>query len=1011
MALSHDLISEFVKITKDDTKTVKEATVYGTVVTQDGDNTYYVRLDGSDVLTPIITTAHIEKDERVTVKIKNHKAMITGNITSPSASSKVVDVIGKDLENLTGEYEIFKGIVADDALIDELKANNATIGDLIAEKADISELNAANAQIEDLKAKNVTIDGKLVANEAAISKLQTDKLDVNTANATYATITNLASTNAAIKNLEANKANVKDLEATNAEITNLRTKYANIDFANIGEAAFKKIFSESGLIRDIVVGNGTITGELVGVTIKGDLIEGNTIKADKLVVKGSDGLYYKLNFEGGTFKDGEQVPTDSLHGSVITAKSITAEKVSVNDLVAFDATIGGFKIGSNAIHSAVKESVNNTTRGIYFDNDGQMNVGDNSNFFKYFKDTDGKYKLIVSADVVRFGSSNKNLEDTFGDYTTKDEFDSLEIGGRNLIKNSDFSKGTSKWKIESNITADVEEDSTFGHCLKLTSSVKGSSTCRVYPHTAENFIHTGGTYSLSFYAKAGLRNFIDRNGELIDTYVIADGTIINCESSYQSATMANTIAIEAGETYTFSKDDPATNYAFRWAWYDANMTVIGRTYINDNVYNWTAPENAVYVRISYPYIEGSNPRFERVIDDANYSDTTIQTNVGGGTSIVKNHALTTEWQRYTFTYDAYGNSITFWPEAANSTIYLTKVKVEKGDKCTDWTPAPEDTDSDIEHANNSITELESKLSSAQSVIEKLEDAISMLVTDEDGTTLLQQTDKGWTFNMANLQDTVVGVSESLNSLTNEVGDVDNTVNTLKNMVNELRDIAEYVDIGTHQDIPPHLHIESTYVGDSFCRIYYQTSLFTHATNTTYTLSFRARSSNAGTILESCVGGNYNYNTYILSTDWQEFIVTYTTNSGGSLTFWLDKANTDADIADIKLVQSGSSESLLNKDASSSIDYWVNTNMNVFRAVQGTNVEPCIELGEADSDFKLMITNTRIMFREGSKIPTYINTRGLITKNLGVEEEFNHGGFVWAKRTNGNYGLSWRGDDG
>ena len=63
-------------------------------------------------------------------------------------------------------------------------------------------------------------------------------------------------------------------------------KYASIDFSNIGIAAMKKFYSESGLIKNVVVGDQTITGELVGVTIKGDLIEGNTIKADKLVIKG-----------------------------------------------------------------------------------------------------------------------------------------------------------------------------------------------------------------------------------------------------------------------------------------------------------------------------------------------------------------------------------------------------------------------------------------------------------------------------------------------------------------------------------------------------------------------------------------------------------------------------------------------------------------------------------------------------------------------------------------------------
>ena len=60
----------------------------------------------------------------------------------------------------------------------------------------------------------------------------------------------------------------------------------------------EKFYSESGLIKNVVVGDQTITGELVGVTIRGDLIEGNTIKADKLVIKGEDGLYYKLNTNG-----------------------------------------------------------------------------------------------------------------------------------------------------------------------------------------------------------------------------------------------------------------------------------------------------------------------------------------------------------------------------------------------------------------------------------------------------------------------------------------------------------------------------------------------------------------------------------------------------------------------------------------------------------------------------------------------------------------------------------------
>ena len=101
----------------------------------------------------------------------------------------------------------------------------------------------------------------------------------------------------------------------------------------------------------------------MGVTIKGELIEGGTVVADKLVVQGEDGLYYKLNTDGVSIT-AEQTEYNSLNGSVITAKSVTAEKISVSDLVAFGADIGGFHITTDAIYSGVKESVDNTTRGV-----------------------------------------------------------------------------------------------------------------------------------------------------------------------------------------------------------------------------------------------------------------------------------------------------------------------------------------------------------------------------------------------------------------------------------------------------------------------------------------------------------------------------------------------------------------------------------------------------------------------------------------------------------------------
>ena len=149
------------------------------------------------------------------------------------------------------------------------------------------------------------------------------------------------------------------------------------------------------------------------MTIKGDLIEGNTIVADKLVLRGSDGLYYKLNTNGKKKKK-EQTDYNSLKGSILQAKSVTAEKIDVHDLVAFDATIAGFKITDSALYSGAKDSAINGTRGIYLGKDGQVGFGDGHNYLRYFKDTDETWKLEISAASVEF-SSGSSIEDTIND--------------------------------------------------------------------------------------------------------------------------------------------------------------------------------------------------------------------------------------------------------------------------------------------------------------------------------------------------------------------------------------------------------------------------------------------------------------------------------------------------------------------------------------------------------------------------------------------------------------------
>lgn len=523
MTLSNDLASQFAKLLNDgNDKKPKETSMYGTFV--ESDKKKYVKLDGSELLTPVIQTAAAKDGERVTVTVKNRTAVVTGNLSSPAARSG-------DVEDLSAKVLSVEELMAKKVSTDELEATIGRIETLETDNATIRDtLTAQSAKIDDLEADNATINGTLTAQSAKIDNLETTKLSAEIAEITYATITNLDATNVAIRNLDADYGKFKDatvesFRATEADIESLNTtklsaeqadiRYANIDFSNIGKAAIEQFYATSGIIKDLVIGDQTVTGELVGVTIKGDLIEGNTIKADKLVVKGSDGLYYKLNVSAETVET-EQTDQNSLNGSIITAKSITATKISVEDLVAFDATIGGFNITDNAIYSGVKSSIDNTTRGIYQDKDGQIAFGDGDYFLKYFKDKDGKYKLAISADNIKFSASNKDLDTVLGSTITSaiEEFylskSPTSLSGGSWSKTQPtWTEGKYIWRRTAVTYGDGSSEYTpspNGVCITGNTGAKGDtgegikSTAVTYQAGASGTTVPTGTWSASIPA-------------------------------------------------------------------------------------------------------------------------------------------------------------------------------------------------------------------------------------------------------------------------------------------------------------------------------------------------------------------------------------------------------------------------------------------------------------------------------------------------------------------------------
>lgn len=422
MDLSREIVKQFATITNDSGGTTPDNTIFGTVVKYNDE--LYAQIDGSGTLTPISATANIKPGDRVIVTLKNHEATVTGNLSDPSASGTAVNEIGTKVAT-------FDAIIADKASIGELNVERARIDDLEVDYVTVNgKLSAQEAAIGELEANDVTVNGKLEANKADIDTLKSDYVTVNQ---------KLNANEADIDILKADVASIENLKADKADIESLDTKYANIDFTNIGKASMEYFYSQSGLIENVVVGDHTITGKLVGVELNANLIKTGSLMADRLVIKGEDGLYYKLNIEAGAVASEEVTDEqlqNGLHGDNIIAHTIAAEKVNVSDLVAFDATIGGLKISNGSIYSIGKESATNTVRGIYIGADGQFALGDAYDYLRYFKDTDGSYKLAISAKSFSL-STGEDVETAITDaaktatnFLTYDSTSGLQLGNK-----------------------------------------------------------------------------------------------------------------------------------------------------------------------------------------------------------------------------------------------------------------------------------------------------------------------------------------------------------------------------------------------------------------------------------------------------------------------------------------------------------------------------------------------------------------------------------------------------
>ena len=245
MDLDRSLLKEFAKVVNDvGDKPEPKQYVHGTVTTGAG-NTKCVMLDGSDMLTPISEVVNAEAGDRVLVSVSNHQATVIGNITFPPSARKEQQAI----DSANGALEQSNQAIekANDA---QTKANSAITDSSIASAlANEAKTESAKAQEDANTAIQNADEAKQLAQASSNKSDETQQLanqvkdSVNAANKDIGKLKaevktandNIAIANTILDTQAGEIATIKETYSTKVETENAKADLTTEISKKVGE--------------------------------------------------------------------------------------------------------------------------------------------------------------------------------------------------------------------------------------------------------------------------------------------------------------------------------------------------------------------------------------------------------------------------------------------------------------------------------------------------------------------------------------------------------------------------------------------------------------------------------------------------------------------------------------------------------------------------------------------------------------------------------------------------------
>lgn len=549
-------------------------------------------------------------------------------------------------------------------MVDNLTATNATIKNLSGDvlKFKTGEFETLKTDVANFKQ---TFTDDLQVSNAKINTLESD-------HATFkeATATNLNATNARIANIEADYLKATDAKLTYATITNLNTTNAEITKLKTKDAEIDKLVATKATITDFNAAVGRVgvlessyanLNTLVNGNLTSDNIQNLTLTSKNTTI------------ENGMIKNAmiENLSFDKITGMDINTTNLTVHssdgksKWSDNTIQISDANRVRVQIGKDA------------------SNDYSMSVWDKNGNLIW--DALGATEKTIQRKIIRDGIVA----------------DDANISGSKLDINSvikEVNGSTTKLKSSTIVMNDKNQTLDVVFNEMETTVADNLSSAKLYTDgklsDAQKYALEQANSALSS-AKSYADSAVD-NIEVGGRNLVLDSINFRYNSNFAGNARFSSIIVEDSSalsghhtemTCTVSGTGGAYGYPLHYT-FDS----IGKT-----------------ITISFYWKCNTERKLSIGIEN-------------GGTF---NETVSTDWKKITKTYVPYRNYYAMVWYARESqwnvgdVLYIRDLKIEFGNKATDWTPAPEDTQSQIDNITEITTSHTTSISTMQGQISSL----------------------------------------------------------------------------------------------------------------------------------------------------------------------------------------------------------------------------------------------------------------------------------------------------